>query len=708
MEGPAAGLLASAARRRAVIDIPRQRPRHRSQSQLFMVLVAVACGVAGALAAVVFRTLIRIFTGLFFEGAEGVTAVIEEGWLAEAHDPLEVARALPWYWKVAIPAMGGMLVGPLIWFFAREAKGHGVPEVMEAVALRSGVIRGRVVAVKTLASALTIGSGGSVGREGPIVQIASAVGSGIGQLLRVTPRQLRTIVGCGAAAGISATFNAPIAGALFAVEVIVGDFAVAQFSPIVISSVVATVLSRYFLGDHPAFEVPTYELVAPFELLPYMAVGAVAGLVGLLFMSVLYFFEDSFDRLRFPEWGKPVMGGVVVGCIGIAFPNVFGVGYSSIGPALEGSLEPALLGALLVAKLLATAVTIGSGGSGGIFAPSLFLGAMTGGFLGSLIHMAFPGATAESGAYALVTMGAVVAATTHAPITAIIMIFEMTQSITIIPPLMAACVVSTLVSQFVRKESIYTMKLVRRGVDLGKQEDPNVLKRLLVRDVMDPDVATIQAHARFEEVLHLVVQSQHVEFFVVDRDQRLLGDISLSEVRRLLMDQEALTNVVVAGDLVGRTPPTVTPDDDLDTVMQILGHADLEEIAVVDPEDSHKLIGTVTSQHAIDAYNAEVMRRDLAGGVSSRVGTSGRVRQAELGGGYVIQELDAPLRFHGRNLRELDVRVRHGVQVVLIRSPLEPDPARRVRVPSSTDRIREGDTLIVAGPKEAVDALLHH
>jgi CIC family chloride channel protein len=301
----------------------------------------------------------------------------------------------------------------------------------------------------------------------------------------------------------------------------------------------------------------------------------------------------------------------------------------------------------------------------------------------------------------------VVAATTHAPITAIIMIFEMTQSITIIPPLMAACVVSTLVSTVLRRESIYTMKLVRRGVDVRKQEDPNVLRRLFVRDVMQTEVATVPAGARFEEILNLVVQSDHVEFFVVDRDGHLLGAIALSEVRRLLLDQDTLGNVVVAEDLVVSDHPTVTPDDDLDTVMQILGHADLEELAVVDPDHPRKLIGSVTSQHAIDAYNAEVLRRDLAGGVGSSVGVAGRIRQVELGGGYVVQELDAPLSFHGRSLRELDVRVRHGVQVVLIRSPLEPDPDRRVRVPSSTDRIQEGDTLIVAGPKAEVESLLH-
>lgn len=253
-----------------------QRRLHRSR--LFLVGVAVAGGVGGAFAAIVFRLLIRFFTSLFFAGREGLTTFFEASWLAEANDPLALARALPWWGKLAIPALGGLVVGPLVAMFPREAKGHGVPEVMEAVALRGGLIRGRTVALRTLASAISIGSGGSVGREGPIVQIGAALGSAIGQLLRVPPRLLRTIVGCGAAAGIAATFNAPIASALFAVEVIIGDFAVAQFSPIVIASVVATVLSRWLLGDQPSFEVPSYELVAPFELLPYAVLGVAAGL----------------------------------------------------------------------------------------------------------------------------------------------------------------------------------------------------------------------------------------------------------------------------------------------------------------------------------------------------------------------------------------------------------------------------------------------
>jgi CIC family chloride channel protein len=683
----------------------RQRARFQ-QGQLFLVGVAIACGVGGAFAAIAFRILIRFFTSVFFGDAEGLGDLFAGNWLADAGDPLELARQLPWWAVLVIPALGGLVVGPLVVLFPREAKGHGVPEVMEAVALRGGMMRGRTVVLRTLASALSVGSGGSVGREGPIVQIGAALGSFIGQRLRVTPRLLRTIVGCGAAAGIAATFNAPIAGALFAVEVIIGDFAVAQFSPIVISSVVATVLSRWLLGDHPSFRVPDYVLVDPFELLPYALLGVAAGLVGLVFMQVLYRAEDAFERLRVPAWTKPALGGLMVGAIGIAFPEVLGVGYGTITPSLQGELTLSLLAALLVAKLVATSITVGSGGSGGVFSASLFLGAMTGGVIGSAVHALYPTYSAGSGPYALVGMGALVAATTHAPITAIVMIFEMTQSITIIPPLMAACVISTLVATWLSRESIYTMKLARRGVELRPQQHAGVLRRLRVREVVERDVATVPASARFDEILELVVRSPHVEFYVLDEQGDLAGSISLAALRQLLLDREALRHVLVAGDLAVPHPPTVTEDDDLDTAMQILGHSDLDEIAVVESASPRKLVGTLTSQRVIDAYNQEVLQRDLAGGVSSTLGLSGRVRQVPLGGGYVVQEIDAPLSFLGRSLRELAVRERHGVQVVLMRSCGEGDPSQRVRVPGSTDRVREGDTLVVAGPKQAVDALV--
>lgn len=670
-----------------------------------MVLVAVGVGLAGALGAVVFRLLIRTVQALFFEGADGIATLIEEGMLADASDPFAIASELPWYWRLLIPAAGGLIVGPLIYFFAREAKGHGVPEVMAAVALRGGVIRARVVAVKAVASAISIGSGGSVGREGPIVQIGAALASNIGQWLGVSASQLRTIVGCGAAAAVSATFNAPIAGALFAAEVIVGNFAVAQLSPIVISSVVATVVSRFFLGNHPAFPVPAYELVSPFELVPYVVVGLLAGLVALLFMFTLYATEDFFDRSPIPEPLRAATGGLIVGAIGIGFPHIFGVGYSTIGAALTSDLPLVLLGTLVLVKIAATSVTIGSGGSGGIFAPSLFLGATTGGFFGTLIHQAFPEATASSGAYALVTMGAVVAAATHAPITAIIMIFELTQNITIIPPLMAACVVSTLVSTYVQRDSIYTMKLRRRGIDLFEQEDQNVLKSLHVHDIVDRDPEVLPESANFQEVVERMLASDHTDFFVTDQRDRLIGAVHLRDITRMLVEREALITLVVARDLADSRHTTVTLDDDLDLVMQLFSHGAHEELAVVAQMEPTRIVGSVHKREVISAYNQEVLRRELAGSVSSGVLVASKGQQVQLGGGYVLQEIMPPPRYFGRSIRDLDIGAATGVHIVLLRKRDPSDGRPAIRVPTADDLIEEGDRLVVSGTKASVEGL---
>ncbi len=671
---------------------------------LFMVGMAVFVGLAGALGAVLFRLLIRIVQAVAFEGGDGVSTLIEEGLTAEASDPLTVVAELAWYWRIAIPAVGGLMVGPLIYFFAREARGHGVPEVMKAVAIRGGIIRPRVVAVKALASALSIGTGGSVGREGPIVQIGSAFGSAVGRWLNLNAAGVRTLVGCGAAAGISATFNAPIAGAIFAAEIIVRDFAVTQFTPIVISSVVASVVTRYAIGNHPAFVVPDFEIVSPFELLPYMAAGVIAGLVAVVFIRTLTFSEDAFERVPLPEWSRAALGGALVGVIAVWLPNVYGVGYTTIASALAGSLPATLMAALVIAKIAATCITIGSGGSGGIFAPSLFLGAMAGGVVGHAVDLYFPGATASSGAYALVTMGAVVAATTHAPVSAIIIIFELTQAIDIIPALMTACVVSTLVSQLSLSDSIYTIKLRRQGIDIFEARHPNVLKGIYVRDVIVPDPEVIPASADFKTVLDLVVQSPHSHFYVVSPQNAYLGAISLLELRRLIYEQETLQHVVVAGDLVDTSHPSVTDDTDLSVVMHIFSASDVDEIAVVDADDRSRLVGTVREKDVIEASNLEQIRRDLAGGFESGLTAAGRVQRIDLGDGHQLREIMAPPHVTGVSLRQLALRERVGVQVLLVRSRSS-GGARQLRVPHGDDVLVEGDAVIVAGTVAALDRL---
>jgi len=312
----------------------------RANKHLSILPPAILIGILGGYGAVLFRFAIRAFQWLFYGNAD---------------DILTFAGGLPVWAIVGMPALGGLAVGLLVKYGAPEAKGHGVPEVMEAVVLRGGRIRKRVALVKILASAICIGSGGSVGREGPIVQIGSGVGSTLGLLLRADPFQQKTLVGCGAAAGIAATFNAPIAGVLFALEVLLGDFGLTSFSPVVLSSVTATVISRHYFGDFPAFVIPSYTIVSVWEYAIYPFLGIAAGLVAVAFVTTLYAAEDVFDAWRFPDWLKPVAGGLLLGGILMRYPQVFGVGYGAINLALVDRMAAGLFFALIVVKMLAAA-----------------------------------------------------------------------------------------------------------------------------------------------------------------------------------------------------------------------------------------------------------------------------------------------------------------------------------------------------------------
>ncbi len=443
----------------------------------FMIIIALIIGALGGFGAIAIRTMIKWISAISFPGSGTV---------------LENIMAAPWYVLLAAPIIGGLIVGPIIYFLAREAKGHGVPEVMQSLILKGGAIRPRVAFVKALASSITIGTGGSVGREGPIVQIGASLGSTIGRFLRVSPTRMKTFVGCGAAAGIAAAFNAPVAGALFAVEILLGDFAFTQFSPIVISSVMATVVSHRFEGNFAAFQVPKYQLVSPYELIFYFILGALCAVVAYIFIKTLYFSEDFFDnRFPIPEYLKPAVGGLAIGLIAIGIPQIMGVGYDSINNALHGNTVWYMALLLIFFKITATSVTLGSGGSGGIFAPSLFLGAMVGCAFGWLVHGYFPGITATPGAYALVAMGGLVAGTTHAPITAIIIVFELTNDYRIILPLMITCIISTVISSKLSRESIYTLKLVLRNIHIKDGAEVNIMKSIFVKDVYTSHAETI-------------------------------------------------------------------------------------------------------------------------------------------------------------------------------------------------------------------------
>lgn len=544
-------------------------------------ILATLVGVAAGLGAVAFRWLISSFQSLFIDGGE------------------QVFGALGRYYIIIIPAIGGLLVGLIIYFFAREARGHGVPEVMAAVASKGGRIRPRVSVVKALASSICIGSGGSVGREGPIVQIGSAIGSAAGQWLRLPEDWVRTLVACGAAGGISATFNAPIAGVFFALEVILGRFISRSFGYVVVSSVVAGVVAHAFLGDEQSFLVPGYALNSAWELPWYIVLGIAAGAVAVIFIKVLYRSEDLFDAWRFPPFLKPMAGGIIIGLIGLYSLDLLGVGYGGVEKALAGEMALATLGIMCVLKVVATSVTIGSGGSGGVFAPSLFLGAMLGGAFGELANRLFPTIAAPSGAYAVVGMAAVFGGAARAPITAIIILFEMTRDYNIILPLMLSVVIAILVARGLNRETIYTTKVLRSGVDLGRYEDVDLMRSITVGEAMTHDFPTVPATMPVGELVTKLSKSRHHGFPVVDGDGKLFGVVTLADVEKVMTGEE--DNRTVA-DIATKAPLVAYPNQSLYDALVKLGAKDVGRIPVVDRDDNTKLLGVLRRHDIIRAY----------------------------------------------------------------------------------------------------------
>jgi chloride channel protein, CIC family len=444
-----------------------------------MFVLAVVTGVGAGLGAVVFRYLIYFFTWLF----TGHSEFGQQGYVGSLH--------LPWLglgFFVLVPVAGGLLYGPMIYRWAREARGHGVPEVMIAVAENGGRIRPQVSVVKAVASALCIGVGGSVGREGPIVQIGSALASTLGQVVRMPENRMRILVACGAGGGIAATFNAPITGVFFGVEIILREFALDALFMVMLSSMLADVIGRVFLGSEPFLSgfpagislhhTSTYLLVA--------VLAVIAGLIGVGFGKVVYLVEDLWDAAwkNRPEWARPAVGGIALGLLLLVIPQMYGVGYPVMYKAVAGGYVLWFLLVLAVAKIAATSLTLGIGGSGGIFAPSLFIGVMSGYAYGDVVHHIFGADAGQPALYAVVAMAAVFASAAGAPLTSLASAVEMTGDFVLTLPVMLAVAIATLVSRAVSYGTIYTTKLLRRGEDIDRAVPWRALQDMKVADVM--------------------------------------------------------------------------------------------------------------------------------------------------------------------------------------------------------------------------------
>ena len=527
--------------------------------------------------------------------------------LLRYNGPLEnAATTLPWWGRLLMPAAGGLIAGLILLFGQKWSTAGKSTDFMEAVVLGNGVIRVRATVVKSLSSLVTISSGGSIGREGPMVQLASMLGSLLGLTAKFSPARLRLLVACGAAAGIACAYNAPLTGAFFVAEIVLGSIAMESIGPLIVSSVVATVIASQFLGAQPVYRMPNFDVVPNWQLVAHALLGVVAGVCAPLFLLLLRGGESVFKRMKTPVFFKLGLGGLIVGAISIWEPGVWGNGYGVVESVLNNPWTWQALMTILVLKVLATVATTGSGAVGGVFTPTLFCGAVLGALYGEILRALLPHAQISVSSFAVVGMGCFLAAMTRAPIMSILIMFEMTRDDATIMPLMLACVSAFYIARSVSAESVYSRQLHRNHVHA---ETPLFL--LHVRDLMKKDPICVLETSGFAQIAKVLAANTFKHLYVVDPNRRFLGAIALQDLKPFLHETD-LPQVVIALDLMHDDVPVLTSDASLKESLEVFSRHDGERLPVLDNPHDRRLLGSLaktdvllTLAHGVGGPEAE-------------------------------------------------------------------------------------------------------
>jgi chloride channel protein, CIC family len=532
-------------------------------------------GLMGAVSSSLFRELIHSAQFVFWQRTD---------------DLVLAAEAIPWWQRLLVPTVGGMFAGLAIQAGTRFARGQTSTDFMEAVAIGDGTIRVRPSLVKSTSSLLSVASGGSIGREGAMAQLSTMFASWMGRHAGLSKPRLKLMVACGAAAGIAAAYNAPLAGALFVAEIVLGSISMESLGPLLFASVISTGFTRQFVGAEPLFVIPPFHLVSPLELIPYLVLGVLLGVCAPWFVRLLRASEKAFASLRAPVFVRLALGGAIVGLLSLILPQVFGNGYTTVSQILEGNWAWRALAAVLVFKLVATVATIGSGAVGGVFTPTLFMGAALGYLIGVPVHSVWEGATAEPSAYALVGMGGFLAATTHAPLMAMLMVFEITLDYGIVLPLMLACVVAYYTSRGIDPRSIYSASLKRK-----EQAEPPEEPALpaTIESLVKPDPVTVPEDMRFRDLVETFKQHRHNYLYVTDPDGRFQGAIALHDIKAYLSDA-VLRDLIIASELMHPEFPTLERDATMAQALERFLPHDGERLPVIDGHGGHMLVGSIS------------------------------------------------------------------------------------------------------------------
>jgi CIC family chloride channel protein len=531
--------------------------------------------------------------------------------LIQPGDPVEVAGRLNDWERVLVPTLGGLAAGLVLHWGLRIIGPQGSTNLLEVVVAGDGRLPFRTELVKTVSAIISIATGASIGREGGITQLAATLSSKLGQLAKWPPYRLRLLVGCGAASGIAAAYNAPIAGAVFASLIVLGNFSMNLFAPLVFSSVIAAMVSRSFFGIEPWYKIPPFPAATLPQLPWFVLLGVLCGAVGAVFLKLLRLGERQFRKLNWPVYYRLTLAGFIVGIIAIGFPGVCGNGYSMTNDLLHEKFltgaNPLLwLAGLLVAKWVATAATVGAGTVGGVFTPTLFVGAIAGALFGTALHQLGGAAGVPAGAFALVGMGAVLAATTRSPLLAMIMIFELSLDYSLVPPLMLACVVSILVARQLHGESVYTEHLRVKGLALGQETSrPGAAMEQTIGDLMRAPVTPVRENTPLREIADRFLINSNNFLPVVDAQQRLLGVVALQDLKEFLNANQDL-GAVIAYDVMRPPPPCLTPSEGLLEALPTVLESELRNVPVVNNPAENKLVGAVVRAEVLAIFSEAI------------------------------------------------------------------------------------------------------
>ncbi len=672
--------------RRADFFLARRFALSTREDRLFFLLIPLVGLLGGAIGIVVQRS------------SEWIRARLWGFWPS-----YEAAAAHLPSWRIVAALLAGGLVVVLLQRLYREPLGgHGVSSLIEAVVLHGGKLAVRPVLGSAIASVAVVGSGGSLGREGPMLRLGEAVASWLGERAGLGSYRLKILLGCGTAAGFAAAYNVPIGGALFAMEVVLGSFALEIFGPIVLSSLIATLLARAAESSAPIYPAPGYSLTTPWEILAFFGLGVVGAVAAIGFTRTIEATKHLFRAVKIvPRGLHPLLGMGLVGLLATQAPEVAGNGFSTITRALNGGLALRTLLLLAVLKLVATALTDASGCPGGHFTPSLCFGALLGGAYGWGVHAVFPTLATSYGAYAAVGMAAVAAGASHAPLSSMLILFELTGNYDLVPPLMAGTLVAGIVARRLYPYSVYTAPLAKQGAELRYRLEEAALAGLTVDDLVREDRETLAPNDSYARVVERFLAGRRQRLFVVGARGELIGSVSLHDIKHSLQEAQEVA-AVVALDLMMPVPATLRRGERLHNAAETFARSDFERLPVLSADGS-TYVGTVTKRDLLSVYAQEVLGRPtvLSTYVRGEQPAGGRL---ELPPDFTVRTFPAVPEFEGRTLAEIGLPQRFGARLLEIRRPGAQGGVELV-LPEAKTVLRAGDELTVLGPTAAVEWL---